>query len=903
MTTLNGAAGVLWSEVTHAAPCPICGKADWCSVSGDGAWACCRRVNRGDGREKTDQSGAAYYLHRLKPPPDGAGPWEPPRYALADGKGERADPDTLHRVYSALLERLELSPAHEKALKTRGLNAGLHAAGYRTLGKGRARAVYEVVQAGLEQHLPRTPGFFVQEKPGCAPYWSLAGRGGLLVPVRDARGRVVALLVRADDGPPGPRYCYLSSKRRGGPGPGSPPHTPLGVAAPAEVVRLTEGALKADVAFRLSGLPTVGASGAAAWRPALQAARELGCKAVRLAFDRDAAENPAVGRAQFACARAIREAGLELQVEDWSADPERPKGIDDLLAAGRGPAVWTGEDAWRRVGECASAAGAAEREAGPAAPAEPRGGSGKKPTQAEELLLLADGQEFFSAPDGRAFATVGVGESGPHKETLAVRGPVFRSWLCRRYYREARKAPSAKALQDALNVLEARARYDGPVLPVHCRLGGSGGRVCLDLADGRWRAVEVTAQGWAVVEAPAVRFRRTRGTLALPEPARGGSVEELRPLINVSQAEWPLLVGWLVQALNPCGPYPVLCLHGEQGSAKSTAARVLRCLIDPSSSPLRAEPRDERDLIITATNSWVVALDNLSHLPPWLSDALCRLATGGGFSTRELYTDSEEAIFEATRPVILTGIEDLAGRPDLLDRAIVLQLPVIDDRERLPERLLWERVEAVRPRVLGALLDAASAALRRLPGVRLERLPRLADLALWVAAAEPALGWAEGTFLDAYEDNRALASSASLDGSAVYPPLKALAEEHAGWRGTCQALLQELEARVGDQERKSKAWPKTARALGGLLRRLAPNLRKNGVGVEFTREAGGNRPRVVYLSFQGENPGPAPSRPSRPSHPAVGGRDGRDGRDVDTHDIFPLSVTAGADPSGPEGPS
>src|SRR5207253_9109386 len=187
-----------------------------------------------------------------------------------------------------------------------------------------------------------------------------------------------------------------------------------------------------------------------------------------------------------------------------------------------------------------------------------------------------------------------------------------------------------------------------------------------DLADKDWRAVEVTGRGWRIVANPPVRFIRPRGLLPLSQPASGGCVAELRDYLNVSSdAAWQLAVAWLVAAFFPHGPYPVLALHGEQGSAKSTMARLLRSLIDPNAAPLRSEPREARDLIISATNGWLVALDNLSHLPPWLSDALCRLSTGGGFATRELYTDSEEVIFDAQRPVILTGIEEVATRSDL----------------------------------------------------------------------------------------------------------------------------------------------------------------------------------------------------------------------------------------------
>ena len=127
------------------------------------------------------------------------------------------------------------------------------------------------------------------------------------------------------------------------------------------------------------------------------------------------------------------------------------------------------------------------------------------------------------------------------------------------------------------------------------------------------------------------------------------------------------MLAWLIQALRPQGPYPVLILQGEQGSAKTTIERMLRALVDPSTAPLRTTPRNEHDLYIAATNTWVLAFDNISNLQPWLSDALCRLSTGGGFTTRTLYENREQELFDAMRPVILNGISDVATRPDLFD--------------------------------------------------------------------------------------------------------------------------------------------------------------------------------------------------------------------------------------------
>ena len=239
-----------------------------------------------------------------------------------------------------------------------------------------------------------------------------------------------------------------------------------------------------------------------------------------------------------------------------------------------------------------------------------------------------------------------------------------------------------------------------------------------------------------------------QGDAGTARAGRGGSVNDLRHFVNVTDEEWPLLLGWLLAAMRPRGPYPVLCLHGEQGSAKSTTARaVLRALVDPGRAPLRSEPKEPRDLMIAASNGAVLAFDNLSHVPAWLSDALCRLSTGGGFATHELYTDNEEVIFDAMRPVILTGIEELATRSDLLDRAVLLTLPTIPEDRRRPEARVLGGVRCCRAGDSRPLLTAVSEAMRRLPAVKVSRLPRMADFALWATAGERALGLADGTFV------------------------------------------------------------------------------------------------------------------------------------------------------------
>ena len=266
------------------------------------------------------------------------------------------------------------------------------------------------------------------------------------------------------------------------------------------------------------------------------------------------------------------------------------------------------------------------------------------------LLNVATAARLFHASDGTGFADLII---DGHRETWPLRSKRFQAWLRQQYYERTWDAPSPAALNAALNVLEAQAQFDGPQRKVSVRLAEHDGLIYLDLADEFWRCVEIGANGWRIAEDPPVRFRRSAGMQPLPLPLRGGSIESLAPFLNLaSENDFVLVVAWLLGALRAGGPYPVLAIAGEQGSAKTVLSKLLRAVIDPSVAPVRALPRDERELFIAASNGHVLAFDNLSGLPPWLSDTLCRLTSGSAFSTRRLFTDQDEILFAAARPVI-----------------------------------------------------------------------------------------------------------------------------------------------------------------------------------------------------------------------------------------------------------
>lgn len=466
-------------------------------------------------------------------------------------------------------------------------------------------------------------------------------------------------------------------------------------------------------------------------------------------------------------------------------------------------------------------------------------GHRKTPPLRDVLIGLAEECELWHAPNKDTFATL---PSDRHCANVSLRSTEFRRWLGHRVFSEHSRVAGGQALDDAIRHLEAKAEIDGARYDPMRRVGYADGAAYLDLADDELRVVEITRSGWRLVDNPPVKFVRSRNMQPLPAPEAGGLIEKLRNFVNVrTDSDFKMIVAWLVAALRSQGPFPILVLHGEQGTAKSTTTRVLRSLIDPSKPLIRSVPREERDLVIGASNAWVLAFDNMSGIPPWLSDALCRMSTGGGYSTRALHTDSDEFVFDGQRPIILNGIPDMTARPDLGSRAVPIELPVLTEQERRSESEFFEEFERARPSILGALFDAVSAALRYLPETQLDRLPRMADFAKWVTAAEPSLGWEPGTFLKVYEENRNDIVAESIDANPVAKAIKdfVLQDHPHGWLGSPTELLEELNSFISENIRTSRSWPRAVNTFGGALKRVAPLLRQIGFTIEQVHS--GNR--------------------------------------------------------------
>jgi hypothetical protein len=443
-------------------------------------------------------------------------------------------------------------------------------------------------------------------------------------------------------------------------------------------------------------------------------------------------------------------------------------------------------------------------------------------------LVIASGAELWHTPKQEFYITF---TRDGHEETHPLRTKAAKLWMGSLFYADREKPPSNQAYQDAFNILEGFALFDGPEQEANVRVGPYEDRIYVDLGDDTWRTIEITKDGWKVIDKSPIRFWRPRTMLPLPEPVKGGNWNDLRNLINAkADRNWILSVAWAVQAFWPFGPYAHHNFNGEQGTGKTLAQIIFKLLLDPSSTPLRRPPRDDRDVIIAATNERLPSFDNLSGMPEQLSDVFCGLSTGVNFGARQLYTDGEEAILGAKAPAMMNGIDTLSNRGDLLDRTIINDLPRIKKEERIREKTILADFEKIRPQLLGLFLDATATGLKRKDEIDDSNLPRMADFSAWVIACEPSLPWKAGEFMQEYLHAIEDALTNVVESDQVARAVYELALEYGqtntkdAFSGTATELLDLLNIRKHiDPLRPPKGWPRTPNTLSSRLRRVAPH--------------------------------------------------------------------------------
>ncbi len=456
-------------------------------------------------------------------------------------------------------------------------------------------------------------------------------------------------------------------------------------------------------------------------------------------------------------------------------------------------------------------------------------GAGEPERKSVATSLVELAQEFytFGVSDlGEPFA---IPIDGP-KVVAMLRGSKtsLRALLAREYFTRTGKAATQQALADALLVIEGMAQEQDESR-LFMRVAQHMGALWLDLGDSTGRAVRITSSGWTVEDQAPVLFKRTSLTGPLPEPQRGGDLSNLWDWLNVSKDDRPLVAAELVARLYSDIPHVVLAIFGEHGTGKTTATKVLVLLLDPGPVPVRKPPRDAESWVTAASGSWVVGLDNLSEIPPWLSDALCRASTGDGDVRRKLYTDGDYAVFAFRRCVIFDSIDVGALAPDLADRTVPITLDLIPEEDRADEETFWGSWAEAHPKLLGAVLDLAVVVVAALPTVELTKKPRMADFGRILAAVDAELGT---DALARYARQATDLAAESLSSDPFAARIQVVVTET--FRGTSAALLKLVRPTdpSGGEWTPPKEWPKDARAATGRIRRLAPAFRKIGWGVE-----------------------------------------------------------------------
>jgi putative DNA primase/helicase len=460
----------------------------------------------------------------------------------------------------------------------------------------------------------------------------------------------------------------------------------------------------------------------------------------------------------------------------------------------------------------------------------------------DQILELVEGFTLFHSPLGDSYAAM---EVNGHIEVHQITGGSFKRVLSHHYYQQTRKGMRAQPFTDALSTIEAKAQFEGEEKVVYRRVAWLGDRTIIDLCDDHWRVIEIRSTGWNLLDRSPVMFDRKPGMLALPIPAKAGNIKHLKKFANVGGEDFVLLVGWILGALKGTGPFPVLALNGEEGSGKSTLTKVIRGLIDPSSSPLNQLYAKDEELFIRAENSYVLGFDNISKISESQSDALCRISTGGGYVKRTLYSNTDETIIEVKRPIILNGIGELATRPDLLSRSIVLTLPTLSAVSG--ETDFWNSYETLLPELFGALLNALVVGLRDFDQMTVDTEGlRLQDFTRFVSAAEGSLSWPQGTFAGSYRQNRLRSIEYSVEASPFAHAVLEYVRRVRIWRGTATDLMND----ILKPEYTTFGWPGSPRTASNILQRYRPSLRKLGVTIEFNRIS---KERLIVMKVDDAN--------------------------------------------------
>ncbi len=457
-----------------------------------------------------------------------------------------------------------------------------------------------------------------------------------------------------------------------------------------------------------------------------------------------------------------------------------------------------------------------------------KGTKGKQeptPTQAELLIDIGSNQHLFH--DDMCDAYVELNGSA-----VKVRSSLFKQYLAREMWLQHGKAPNSDSLNQAMNVLEAKANYEGELHILHNRIAEHDNAFWYDLANGK--AVRITQGQWEIADNPPLIFRRYPHQQPNVLPVSGGSLDSLFQFINIPDYDHRLLLKvWIVSFFIPDIGHPIIHPHGDQGSGKTTLCRYIKRIIDPSKIDVFFNITDKNELVQNLEHHAFIAFDNMSDIPDWFSDQIAQAVTGAGFSKRKLFTDDEDVVYQIRRALAINGISQVIYRPDAMDRSILFRLKEIDEDHRVEERKLEAMFTEARPFILGAAFDALAQAIGIYPTLSLGKLPRMADFCRWGCAIAEGMGIDKHDFLHAYASNIKDQHKEIVGGNTLAQAIIELMKDQTEWTGTVGKLYDAL-FEIASPNKKDRTFPKASNKLRQAIGRINLNLVKFGVRVDIS---------------------------------------------------------------------
>lgn len=488
--------------------------------------------------------------------------------------------------------------------------------------------------------------------------------------------------------------------------------------------------------------------------------------------------------------------------------------------------------------------------------------------QANTIIKLTENFQFFTNELEEPYAAI---QKDNHCEVLDMKSHKFKLNLTKLFFDCKNSAPGLDGLSQALKVLEMKAAFSGSERKLQRRISEEQDNFYYDLCDANWRVVQVNAEGCHIESNPPILFTRNKNMDQQTEPDFSVEPKNLVALVKKhfrfkKESDTILFSVYLVTCFLPQIAHVILVLFGEKGAAKSTTMRMVKRIVDPAKQDLLSMPTSKADLAISLSNSYMPCFDNLDSLSAEKSDMLCMAATGGAFTKRTLYSDSDETILQFKRCVGLNGINIVATRPDLLDRSVLLELERIPKDERETEHTIWKEFEKDLPHFLGSIFNTLSAAMSLYDEVELDEVGRMADFTYWGYAIAEVLEVGGKEFLEAYLSNQDTANEEALGSHPVAAAVIAFMKNRNTWAASVSELLKELET-VAERERINtnvKTWAKDANVLSKRLNEVKSNLEEIGIFYDI-RHAGNYKKitlkRKVTTSVVNPNPSNKLQRP------------------------------------------